>query len=577
MTVANVLKLEEFRDRRVIRQARARAFVAHDAMRGRLFEHLVEIAEVSGSDRAAIVWIDEYGPGLVHPHLVVDAIADRPRRTFSVDALHRAWERGIPGTFDDASAPGGNEAGTFAVALGSDGARGWFVVVDSVGRRRPLDEWTRHRLMFLTGECSALVLHRDLDPAEEPADGPAFDGWQILRDLEGFESDADRRDEVQARFIVGRLIRHFVGEDLIVGEAQRVEQVRAARDEVLATPSRNEEEGRRFDGALDAYEAGDVDALIDETLALGHLAERREHVFGALELYDCAFSLASALGSVDPAIQAARASGRTLRRHARWEDADAWYGVALEIARSAGLHGLAARSLAGLGLVRRERGSFPDARTHFQEALTLAESAGEREALASIHHDLMGLEQLSGDLQAALRHGWQAVSRYESEDGRTRCMAGMAGVLQELGDFEAAEDAHLLVLSSTDEVYYRVYALDGLAYLAALRGDAEGFDRWSDRCDATGWERGSLAAKAEILCYRGMGHAALGRGRTARDWLERAVAFAEEHGFTRALFRAEDALAALDRMPRETPEPNASAPDEVRAGLRAMRVAAAGV
>ena len=38
MTVANVLKLDEFRDRRLIRQGRSRAFVARDPMRARLFE-----------------------------------------------------------------------------------------------------------------------------------------------------------------------------------------------------------------------------------------------------------------------------------------------------------------------------------------------------------------------------------------------------------------------------------------------------------------------------------------------------------------------------------------------------------
>ena len=156
-------------------------------------------------------------------------------------------------------------------------------------------------------------------------------------------------------------------------------------------------------------------------------------------------------------------------------------------------------------------------------------------------------------------------------------MAGMAGVLQELGDFEAAEDAHRLVLASTDEVYYRVYAFDGLAYLSALRGDAAAFDQWAGRCDAAGWEHGSLAARAEILCFRGMGHAALGRTEEARDWLERAVSFAEEHGFSRALFRAEEALDQLGRSARASPEPLAAAPDDVRIGLRKMRVAAAGV
>lgn len=571
MTVANVLKLDEFRDRRLIRQARARAFVARDRTRARLFEHLVEILEVSGSDRGAVVWIDEYGPGLVHPHLIVDSIADRPRRSFSPDALHRAWERGVPGTCDLSG-----EGSTFAVALGSDGARGWFVVADAVGRRRPLDDWTRHRLMFLTGECSALVLHRDLDTKSQVGGGD-FEGWRILQDLEGFEADPVRRKDVEARFAAGRLIRHFVDEDLVVADAQREEQVRAARSELEASPPSSDEEAVSLARALDAYEAGDGLELVAATLELAALAEGCGHAAGALELYECAFELAGAFAEAEPAIQAARASGRTLRRQARWADADAWYEVALGLSRSAGLHALTARSLAGLGLVRRERGSFPAARDRFEEALVIAESAGDRETLASIHHDLMGLEQLSGELQAALRHGWQAVHRYESETGRTRCMAGLAGVLMELGDAEAAEDAYLVVLSSTDDLYYRVYAYDGLAYLSALSGDPDGFDQWAARCDAAGWEHGALAAKAEILCFRGMGHAALGRTDVARAWLERAISFAEEHGFTRVLFRAEEAVQALDRSARASPEPYETAPDDVRAGLRAMRLAAAGI
>ena len=292
MTVANVLRLDEFRDRRFIRQARARAFVARDRTRARLFEHLVEIAEVSGSDRAAVVWIDEYGPGLVHPHLIVDTIADTPRRTFSPEVLQRAWERGVPGAFDHGSEDASGAA-TFAVALGSDGARGWFVVADSVGRRRRLDDWTRHRLMFLTGEASALVLHRDLDQ-RVPEEGEGFDGWRILRDLEGFESDPARCAEVEARFVVGRLIRRFVDEDLVVPESQRVEQVRAAREELgrMSPAGREHEE---LDRALEAYSSGEARALLDSTLSLAGLAERHEHVSGALELYECAFDISGRL------------------------------------------------------------------------------------------------------------------------------------------------------------------------------------------------------------------------------------------------------------------------------------------
>ncbi len=576
MSAENLLKLDEFRDRRLHRLARARAFLGREASRSQLFDHLVEVAELSGSDRVAAVWIDEYGPGLIHPHLVVDSISDQPRRGFRPEALHRAWERGVPGAYEQVGDES-SRSGVFAIALGSDGARGWFLVADSVSRRAQLDEAVRHRLMFLAGEISALVLHRDLDPDRDPSESreATFEGWRVLRDLDGFESDADRVRAVQARFLVARLVRTLVDEDLVLPNDQRAEQARAARADLQEVD--HSEELPLLLRTLDHYEAGESSPLLSVVLELGAAAERQDHISGALELYECAFEIAAAFGEAEPAIRAARMSGRASRRQAEWEQADAWYEVALAIARGSGLETLAARSLAGLGLIRRERGNLPAARGRLSEALSVAESAGDRETLASIHHDLMGLEQLAGDLDAALRYGWQAVNRYESELGRSRCMAGLAGVLLEMGDWSAAEDAYRLVIASSDELYYRVYAYDGLAYVGALRGDASAFDHWTGQSDEAGWESGPRAAKAEILCFRGIGCRSLGRTDDAIAWLERAVAFADAHGFSRVLFRAESALGELtgpDPVPADVYNP---APTEVSHGLRAMRDAAAGV
>jgi len=574
MSAANVLKLDEFRDRRTHRLTRARAFVGRGASRSQLFDHLVEVAELSGSDRVAAVWIDEYGPGLVHPHLVVDSLSDRPRRAFRLEAFHRAWERGVPGAYDEAGDES-SRSGVFAIALGSDGARGWFLIADSVSRRVRLDEAVRHRMMFLAGEISALVLHRDLDRDSSDSREATFEGWRVLQDLDGFESDAARERAVQARFLVARLVRTLVDEDLVVPDDQRIEQARAARTDLRDFDE--SEEVLLLRRALHHYEGGDISALLSVVLELGAVAERQDHISGALELYECGFEIAAAVGEAEPAIRAARMSGRALRRQAEWEQADAWYEVVLAIARGSGLETLAARSLAGLGLIRRERGNLPAARGRLSEALAVAESAGDRETLASIHHDLMGLEQLAGDLDAALRYGWQAVNRYESTLGRSRCMAGLAGVLMEMGDWSAAEDAYRLVVASSDELYYRVYAYDGLAYVSALRGDSSAFDHWTTQSDEAGWESGPRAAKAEILCFRGLGCRSLGRIDDARAWLERAVDFADAHGFSRVLFRAESALDALTEPAPVREDAYNSAPAEVSLGLRAMRHAAAGV
>jgi len=161
MSVANVLKLDEYRDRRVQRLSRGRALLGRDPYRRVLYDHLAEVARLTGADRAAAVWIDEGGPDLVHPHVVVDLLSDRPRRIFSADPLRRAWDLGIPGAWEGGSSADGTlPVGVVAIALGSDGARGWFLVCDSVVRRPRLDSARRERLMFLAGECSALLTSR---------------------------------------------------------------------------------------------------------------------------------------------------------------------------------------------------------------------------------------------------------------------------------------------------------------------------------------------------------------------------------------------------------------------------------
>ena len=570
MSVAKVLKLAEHRDRRSYRKALATTMHGTDRSRAALLEHLAHVAELSGSDRVAVVWIDEYGPGLVHPHVVLDLLSDRPRRIFSVEPLQKAWDLGIPGALDDAR----GEPATFAVALGSDGARGWFVVADSVTRRKGIDADGRDRLMFLAGECSAVVLHRDLEEDGDEEGGRAFAGWHFLKDLEGHESDEERAEVVGRRFEVGRLLRGLLDEDLVMGRERRVELAARAREALSPDPGDRTAEEEAFSRLLDAYEAGELDAIADAAFEAGEAAERVDHVHGAVELLGGAYEVGVALGDPDRSVRAARALGRILRREALWEEADRWYGVALAIAERAEIWEMIARTRAGLALIHKERGEYEPARERFASALEAAATAADPDATASIHHDLMTLEYVAHRLPEAARHGWRAVNTYRSEPGRTRCLVSFATILRELGDVDAAEDAYLVASRTTDELYYRIYAHDGLAYLAALRGDADAFEARCAECDALGWEDGPRSAKAEILYYRGLGYRRLGRRDEARSWLERARGFAEAHGFTRVL---EDAESALRELGLEEEEPSTAdhavvpAPPEIREGLRAMR------
>lgn len=569
MSTAKVLKLGEYRDRRLQRLEKSRLTLRRDRRRATLYDHLVEFGALTDADRVAVVWIDEYGSDLVHPHVIVDHLARPLRRTFSSEPLTRAWEAGVPGSYDDAGDASGGSS-TFAVALGSDGSRGWFIVADSLRTRPPLRTVGRERCMYLAGECSAIVLHRDLDGPGDVRGG--FAGWSILKDLEGFEDIAARTNVVERRFAVGRLAQILLDQDLVMADSERAEAAERVRADLEGqrVPA---SERRLLDAVIDSYESADLDDLAAAVLRVGEVAESANHINGALFCYSCAFDLAARADAAAVSIDAARFTGRVFRRKGFWEDADDWYETALALAHVDGLVDRESLVLNGMATVHRDRGNLPAARATLERALEAALESTDDEVVAAAHHAVMGVEQLAGNLPEALDSGWAAVKLYRSGAGRTNCLTGLAALLQEIGDWQTAEDAFTVVAHTTDVYYYRIYAFDALSHLAALRGDEATFEIRARASDALDWERGPGNAKAEIMCHRGMSYRLLGRTEEARSWLTRTIAFAEEHKFNQTVFRAEAELEKLGE-PVVVEAPTRTAPVEVRDGLRTMREAA---
>jgi tetratricopeptide (TPR) repeat protein len=319
-------------------------------------------------------------------------------------------------------------------------------------------------------------------------------------------------------------------------------------------------------------DAGDLDALARTLVGLGQAVERQDHMHGALEIYSCAYAVATAIAHPRAAAEAAWYSGRLLRRRAAWDEAAEKYRAAQGISEIAGLSDISVHVLVGLAVMKQDLGNLPAARLGLEEALSAAEALGDRDCVAVVHHSYMGLEQAVGDLTKGLEHGWVAVATYESDDRRTQCMAGLAGALLAYGDWSASEDAWTLVAHTSRDRYYLIYAHDALSHLAALRGDEQGFALHASSCDALGWETGTSSVKAEILYYRGLSYRALGRLESAEEWLRRAIAFTEEHRYNRVLFEAEAALDSLAAYRSSSnPDPAPAAPAELRIGLRTMR------
>jgi len=158
---------------------------------------------------------------------------------------------------------------------------------------------------------------------------------------------------------------------------------------------------------------------------------------------------------------------------------------------------------------------------------------------------LMTDEKLAGRHEKAIRHGWEAVRLYPSERDQLQALTDLAWAFVEVGELAAAEDAYTVVAHRTQDFRYRVYALDALAYIQALRGRRKEFEDRLEAVDETAWRMGQPFMVAELLFYRGKAYGVLGDDEQARRWLEEAKAYSEEHSLNQISFQAQDALEAL--------------------------------
>jgi tetratricopeptide (TPR) repeat protein len=552
-----VLRLQDYRSRREKRYEQALALYSADRERALLLGYLWSSLSVASADRAAVVWVDEYGPGLAHGHVILDVVADRPRRAFPLEPLQEAWADGVPGLYDVCArehAPGMVDHAYHSVcvvALGSDGLRAWFLVADGQSPRPRLSAQARSEIMFLAGECSAVLMHRDMPSPEDTVLVPEggrerFAAWPILKDIEGYEKDEEVNRRISCRFLVARVVRAILDDDLATDREALEHQISCVHREI-GKQFVQDSERALWEAVLDASARDDRVAFAESLLSLGIQVEKLGHLSGAREFYRSAYEAAMAVGSEKEALDAARYAGRAWRRGSEWDRALAWYQVARSLAATAGDRAKEAVVLDGVANVHKEKGNLPRARQVLDEALVLALESGDRYAIGSTYHDLMAVASMSGRPDEAIRMGWKAVQLYESEQDRLNALTSMAASLLEAGELDAAESAYAVVARRVESVVYRLYALSGYAKVAGLRGDRGEFERRLKVLESSGVADGPPALRAGDWLGRGEAYEAIDDYEEARRSYRKALELATGYQLGQFLFQAEEALQALDR------------------------------
>ncbi len=560
MSTTNVPRLADYRSGRAKRSEQTAALYRGDPARSCLLGHLATAQELVGGDRAAVVWVDEYGPGLVHVHCLLDLVGNPPRRNFAAQACRVAWGKGVPGLLDvpdvqrTGEIPISGVRSSCCVAMGSDGTRAWFLVIDALTPRSRLAVEVTDELMFVAGEAAAVVLHQDLDrraagprrhaTSAGPEEGETFSGWAILKDLDGREADAETNRRIATCFLVARAVRAALDEELTMDPEALRQQVEGVGRELDAV-DRGDPERTAWGAVLEALGSADGIELGRSLLELADRVDMLGHLHGARELCSLAYQVAVICGSGAVAGTAARFLGRAHRRLGAWDESEYWYGVAQNLGAALGDRRLSALATNGLGSAIREKGNLPRALELHSETLEWGVADGDHYVQGLSHHNLMTDQKLSGRFGEAIRHGWEAVRLYPSERDQLQALTDLAWAFVEVGEYGAAEDAYTVVAHRTQDFRYRVYALDALAYIEALLGRREQFEDRIQAVDATPWRTGQPFMVSELLYYRGKAYSLLGDAELAQRWLEEAKEYSEEHGNNQISFQADAALEAL--------------------------------
>lgn len=547
MSTSSLVRLDEYRIRRQQRLREATALYGAEPERAAVASILEKVLLLVDGDRASAVWVDEYGPGVVHVHCVLDLLHTPPRRGFDPAHLQAAWEEGVPGFRDWADLSASQMIpilegvrSTAAVAMGSDGSRSWYVVVDSVRPRTPLPASQVSQLMFLAGECASILLHRDLPfgrhGVARPSDferrrSESFGAWPVLQDIEGREGDEEANRRIAARFLVARLVRGLIEEEFAVEAESVAYRASGVRREVDTVPA-GDPERMLWEAVVDAVEVERPAELARVLLELGNLVERTGHLFGAREFHRTAYDVAVIAGDSASTVEAARFHARTCRRLGDLVESERWYSTALEISRARGEARTVSVVLDGLANTFREMGQTVRARSVVAEGMEVARGLDDRYALASGHHTLLALDKDDENWSDAIVNGWAAFGLYPKSYHQTLVLLDLAGVFLETGQYRSAEDAYVVVRDLAPNQPAATMAQVSLAFVAAKQGDEDAFEaRWKE-IQAKDWEVLAPTYRTQVMIVLGRAFAERGRTTEARSWLERARSLAEVHSFT---------------------------------------------
>jgi tetratricopeptide (TPR) repeat protein len=312
---------------------------------------------------------------------------------------------------------------------------------------------------------------------------------------------------------------------------------------------------RLFDPACDPQHA--AESMPEMVVATQAVAEEQELVGAGALAYATLAALLSTLGEALP--QRLRGNvlaqqGRASRQLGAMDLARGLYEDAVQIGYECDSLDLVAKGLLGLGVLSTTLGNQPAAVQHFERALLNAERVSEPELIRAAHHGLLTSCIASGNLDAALVHGWNALRLSIAPELRAEALINMAEICRLASEHEAAIRAYSVASEWTTRGHIRMHALSGALQSAIALDRITESHRLLREIDLVAPTVTDAYSRAQLGVDIAASLEKLGLRDAAIERLNISISIAVEHRFNKIVFRAEE-LASTWRF-RAQPVPD---------------------
>ncbi|HEX6628112.1 MAG TPA: hypothetical protein VF105_09165 [Gemmatimonadaceae bacterium] len=330
---------------------------------------------------------------------------------------------------------------------------------------------------------------------------------------------------------------------------------------------------------------GVLTTVLEETIARGTIDEvvcRSLLAYGRALDYEASWSLATDVfqtvarltrpeKNAKLAIEANVAVGGAARRNGDWETSARAYSQAAYVADTMGDRQGVLTVQVGIANNYLFKGNFPQAQSILDDVVMQARDQGFDDVEGMALHSRAVIAGTRGQHAEGLKLAYDALRLTKRPADRDQVLGDIGALFTELGMYDSARDAHLILTATAQTKMVRWSATVNLMELAGLEGHETAFDAYARELAA---EPLNPWVRSHYLLFLGEGFARLGRIEAAEDALKEASEFASANQIHQIAFKAQSALQKARSLPRtQTPElPTRSewVPEEVGAVVRAI-------